>query len=103
MRTKEAKRWMIVLVTAIIKELGYACITVSMKCDGASELLAICREVTLLRESPTVPIDVPIKVSQSNGAIERTVRSWQGQFRAMKSQLEDEAGGAIEPKHPIWQ
>ena len=74
-----------------------------MKCDGAPELLAIRREVSLLRESPTVPITVPVKCSKSNGAIEKTVQSWQWQFRAMNSHLEDESGGPIEPQHPIWQ
>ena len=70
MRTKEAKRWVIVLVNAIIRELGYEGVKISIKCDGARELIAIRREITLMRNSPTVPITAPVRVSQSNGAIE---------------------------------
>ena len=41
MRTREAQRWVMVLVNAIIKELGYEGVKVSIKCDGAPELKAI--------------------------------------------------------------
>ena len=73
MRTNDAKRWVVVLVNAIIKQLGYEGIKVSIKCDGARSLTAIRREV--VRESPTVSITVLVQVSQSNGAVERAVRS----------------------------
>ena len=43
MRSKEANIWVIVLVNAIMKELGYEGVKVSIKCDGAPELLAIRR------------------------------------------------------------
>ena len=71
----------VIMVNAIIMEFGYGGVKIAIKCDGAPELKAIRREVGLLREMPTVPIDVPVNVSKSNGAVERTVRSWQGRFK----------------------
>ena len=35
-------------------------------------------------------MDVPVKESKANGAMEKSVRTWSGQFRTLKSHLEYE-------------
>ena len=35
MRTKEAKRWVIVIVNAILRDLGYDGVKIPITCDGA--------------------------------------------------------------------
>ena len=53
------------------------------------------------------PIDVPVKESKMNGAVERAVRSWEGQFRTVRDHLEGEIAAVderqIDAKHPLWQ
>ena len=42
-----------------------------------------------------------------NGAVERAVRSWEGQFRTVRDHVEGEIGAIderqIDAKHPLWQ
>ena len=61
------------------------------------------RLVSAKRSQPTVPLDVPVRESKGNGAVEKAVRTWQGQFRTLKSHLESEIGTEIDKKHPILQ
>ena len=61
---------------------------ISMKMDGARELQQIRREVTALSSAPTVPIDVGKKESSNNGAVEKPMQTWEGQFRTLKSHIE---------------
>ena len=56
-----------------------------------------------MRTSPTVPIDVATRESQGNGAVEKSVKTWQGQFRTIKSHLETEIGCVIPHQHKILQ
>ena len=87
----------------VLCELGYAGIAVSMKCGQAPELKELRRQVSLRRSAPTVPIDVPVRESKANGAVERAVKTWQGQFRTLKSHLEHSIGKQLDKKHPIFQ
>ena len=90
-------------VKTLIEELGYGGMRIGFKSDNAEELIALRKRVAELRTKETVPIIVPVRVSHSNGAIERAARTWQGQFRTLRSHLEDEVGVPIIPDHPIWQ
>ena len=86
--TKEVKEWIIVCVKSLIDQLGYGGMRVGIKNDNAPELLALRRGVIQLRDAPTTPIDVPVRESRANGACERAVRSWEGQFRTVKHHVE---------------
>ena len=76
--TKGCTPWVVEYVYSVLCELGYAGIAVSMKCDQAPELKELRRQVSLRRSAPTVPIDVPVRESKANGAVERAVKTWQG-------------------------
>ena len=65
-----------------------------MKNDGAPELKELRRLVSAKRSQPTFPLDVPVRESKGNGAVEKAVRTWQGQFRTLRSHLESEIGYA---------
>ena len=88
--TKEYEDWLAEYVKAIIDELGYSGVRIVIKHDNAKELVRLRSEVAARRTAPTVPIDTPVKESKCNGAVERAVRTWQGQFRTLKDHLEHE-------------
>lgn len=49
-----------------------------------------------------IPEESPVGDSQANGEIESAVKEVKGQIRAVKSQLEENLGFAIDVKHPIF-
>ena len=100
--SKEYHDWLAELVKSIIDELGYAGVRIVIKHDNAQELIKLRSEVTARRSAPTVPMESPVAESKCNGAIERAVRTWQGQFRTLKDHLEYELGSELGPRSPIW-
>ena len=50
-----------------------------------------------------MPIDVPTKESKGNGAMERAVCTWTGQYRTLKSHLEYELKIELPLDHPVHQ
>ena len=100
--SKEYEDWLAEYVKAIIDELGYGGIRIAMKHDNAKELLRLRTEVTMRRSAPTVPINSPVKESKCNGAVERAVRTWQGQLRTLKDHLEHELSEELGPRSPVW-
>ena len=101
--TKACTPWVVEYVYSILWELGYGGITVSIKCDQAPELKEIRKQVSMRRNSPTVPIDVPVRESKANGSVERAVKTWQGQFRTLKSHLEFSVDKKLPKDHPVFQ
>ena len=101
--SKAVKPWIVEFVKNVIHELGYGQLKISIKCDQARELQELRREVAATRTAPTVPIDVPVRESKANGGMERSVRTWSGQFRTLKSHLEYETKIQIPLHHPVLQ
>ena len=102
-QSKAISEWIVICFKTLIEEMGYGGIIIGFKSDNAEELIYLKRKVSEMRSAETVPITVPVRVSQSNGAIERAVKTWQGHFRTLRSHLEVEVGVAICPDHPIWE
>ena len=48
-------------------------------------------------------MDVPARESKANGAMEKAVRTWAGQFRTLKSHLEYETKIELPLHHPVLQ
>ena len=75
--------------------------------DAAPELQQIREQVRNVRMAPTTPIDVPVKESNMNGAVERALRSWEGHFQTVRDHLDGEIaavdGRQIDATHPLWQ
>ena len=51
--------------------------------------MAIRDALTKKRRAPTVPLDVPVRESKSNGNMERAIRTWQSMFRTFKESLQE--------------
>ena len=61
------------------------------------------RAIAATRDQPTVPLDVPGRESKGNGGMERAVRTWEGQYRTVKSHMEYEIKEKLELHHPVLQ
>ena len=85
----------------------YSEFRIELKSDAAPELQQIREQGRNLRTAPTTPIDVPVKEWKMNGAVERAVRSWEGQFCAVRDHVEGKIEAIDErmivTKHPLWQ
>ena len=84
-------------------ELGSSGVQVALKSDAAPELRELKNMVGGKRYSPAVPLEVPVRESKANGAVERAVRTWQGQLRTLKSHLESGIDFVLPREHPILQ
>ena len=61
------------------------------------------KQVSLRHTAPTVPICVPVRQSKANAAAGRAVKTWQGQFRTLKSNLETSFSKQLAKKPSIFQ
>ena len=86
------KPWTVDYVYSMIYELGCSGVPISMKCDAAPELREIRRQVAARSTTATVPIDVLVRESKGNGAVEKGLMTWQGQFWTLKDHLEHGIG-----------
>ena len=78
-------------------------VKVALKNDAAPELRELKKLVVAKRSCPTVPLEVPARETKANGAVERAVRTWQGQFRTLKSHFESGIDMTLPREHPILQ
>ena len=49
--------------------------------------MSVREAIMLIRDAPTIPLDVAVKKSQSNGGMERAIKTIQGQYRTNMCQL----------------
>ena len=73
----------------------------ALRSDAGPELRELKKMVAAKRSSPFVPLEVPVRESKANGAVERAVRTWQGQFRTLNSHLESGIDFVLPREHPI--
>ena len=92
-RVKRFRRGSLSRSTALFKKIGDGGIRIVIKMDNAIELLDHRRQVMARRSAPTVPLDVAVRESKANGAVENAVRRWQGQFRIVKNHIQAELKG----------
>ena len=69
--SKAVTDYVVYCVKSVIDELGYREVRIALKSDAAPELQQVREQVRNLRTAPTTPIDVPVKESEINGAVER--------------------------------
>ena len=93
--------WIVEYVHQVINELGYGSIRIAVKCDKAPDLQLLRRQVSARRSAATVPIDVETRESKGNRAVERAVRTWQGQFLTLKCHLETSIDLVLPESHPV--
>lgn len=78
-----------------------------IKCDQEFAVTSIMDKVRQLRgeagiTEAMVPEHSPVKSFQSNGLVERAVRSVEGQMRTLRDALEYRIGVVLNPKDSIW-
>ena len=61
------------------------------------------QEASRFREAPSVPLLFATKESKTNGDMERAVRTWEGQYRTLKLQVEEETSAETPSSHSILQ
>ena len=49
----------------------------------------------------TTPIESKVRVSETNGRVERAVQNWRGQFRKLKFYLESKIGKRVPADHAM--
>ena len=89
--TPAAVKW----VTDKLDEVGYAGKEITLKSDQEPAILDLKRDIAIKRQAETVMVESPVRESKSNGAVERSVKTWQGQFRTLRHQLEARLGEKI--------
>ena len=95
--TPQAVGWL----SGKIEESGYNGVNITMKSDQENSIKVLKKAVSIKRHSETAMIESPVRVSKSNGQIERAVRTWQSQFRTLRVQLEDRIGCKLPKGSPM--
>ena len=99
--TKGAVPWVVAWIVGKLEEAGYSGVKLTLKSDQEPAIVALKKAVALRRKAITALIESPVRESQSNGAIERAIRSWEGQFRTLRHQLEANMGAKLALSHAL--
>ena len=79
-----------------IRDMGYQGVTIILKGDQEPSIKAIQETISRRRnDGRTVPENSPVGESSANGAVERAIRSVQGQIRTIKDNVEAKTGEAM--------
>ena len=73
----------------------------TMKSDQEPLVEARRRAVALRRQAVTTLIEFPVRESQSDGAIQKAIRTWEGQLRTLKHQCVGNLNSILEMAHPL--
>ena len=84
-----------------LEEAGYSGVKLTLKSDQENSIVALKRAVAVRRQVVTALIESPVRESQSNGTIERAIRTWECQFRTLKHQFEGNVNAKMEMTHPL--
>ena len=95
--TDQAVTW----IDKKLEEAGYSGVGLTFKSDQDPAILALKKAVAFRRQAVTTPMESPVRELQSDGTIERAIRSWQAQFRTIKHQSEANIGSKVDMDHPI--
>ena len=67
---------------------GYGGVKVTLKSDNEASIIALKTAIAVRRKAETALIESPVRESQSNGHVERAVRTWRDQYRTMRHYVE---------------
>ena len=74
---------------------------ITIKTDQEPGIMSLTKAIAVRRKAPTATIDSPVRESQSNSEVERAIRTWRGQFRVLRVQLEENIGTKVPITHPL--
>ena len=86
-RNKGPVEWAVIAIERFIRDQGYSNIGVAVKNDTEVSIMSVREAIMLIRNAPTTPLDAAVKESQSNGGMERAIKTIQGQYRTILCQL----------------
>ena len=99
---KGVVEWVGKWVTEVIEDWGYGNMSIIMKSDQENAIKALKKHVAEKRVNvETIMEESPKKDSASNGAVERAIRTWAGQFRTIKDAYEFKSGMSLKVNEPI--
>ena len=90
--SKGPTKYVVDWCTRKLDEAGYRGQRISLKSDEEPAIMALKRAIAAERSGPSALIASPVRESKSNGAVEKAIQSWQGQFRVIKHHLEHKFG-----------
>ena len=93
--------WVVKWIVEKLDNIGYRGQTLTIKTDQEPAIKTLKMAVAAKRVGATTPIESPVRESKCNGAVERAVRVWQGQLRAMKNHFEANIGAKLPVGHPF--
>ena len=100
---KGPQPWVVRWVVAKLNTIGYAGVEITVKSDGEAAIKALVNAIAVARKAVTAIIQSPARESQCNGAVERAVRTWRGQFVTLKDYAERGMGTEIEVDGKVLQ
>ena len=87
-RNKTVTEPLVEYFKSILDQSGYEGEKISMTSDQEPAMLAMKRAVVAARTGETIPIESPVRASQSNGEMEGAIGIWQGTVRMIKHYTE---------------
>ena len=84
-----------------MEEAGHIGNDITMKSDQEDAVVALKRAVAGHRQGKTAMIESPVRESQKNGKVERSIKTWQAQFRTMRHYLEARIGHKVPQESPV--
>ena len=84
-----------------IEDAGYNGVGITIKSDQEESIKSLKKAVSIKRHAETSMIESPVRVSKSNGKIERAIRTFQAQFRTLRLQLEDRIKAKLTKGSPL--
>ena len=84
-----------------IENSGYNGMAITLKSDQGADIMLLKKAVSVKRQAETTMVESPVRVSKANGQIERAIRTWQSQFRTLRSQFEDRVDTKLRKGTPM--
>ena len=88
-RAKGVREAVVKYVKGILEHSEYEGEKLTFKTDQGPSIVALKRGVAAARTGETLPIESPVRASQSNGMMESAIGIWQGQLRTIKHYTEE--------------
>ena len=95
-RAKGVSEAVVNYVKNILDQSGYEGEKLTFKTDQETSIVALKRAVASARTGETVPIESPVRASQSNGMMESAIGIWQEQLRTITHYTEEKLKNKIE-------
>ena len=80
--------WVLKWTVEKVNDIGYASVKITVRSDGEPAIVALMDALAVAPKAETAAIRSPVRGSRCNGKEERAVRTWRGQFVAIKDHVE---------------